>query len=99
MYAEFGEKEKSFSIIKKMVDTVFSYKDGGFPGDEDNGTMASWYVFAVLGFYPTCPGKPEYTVSGPIVKSAILNTKNGKIDILEKIKDKIKVNHFDLVKA
>ena len=98
MYAEFGEKEKSFNIVKAMVDTVFSGEDDGFPGDEDNGTMASWYLFAVLGFYPTCPGKPEFTVSGPIVKSAVLNTPNGKIDILKKIEGKNRLSYFDLVK-
>lgn len=99
MYAEFGEKEKSYNIVKKMVDTVFSYEDAGFPGDEDNGTMACWYMFAVMGFYPTCPGKPEFTVSGPIVKSAILSTPNGKVDLLKKINGKNKVSYFELIKA
>ncbi|MBE5742608.1 MAG: glycoside hydrolase family 92 protein [Clostridiales bacterium] len=97
-YAEFGEKEKTYNIVKKMTDELFSYKDGGFPGDEDNGTMASWYVFAVLGFYPTCPGKLEYAVSGNIVKSAILKTANGDVDIVKKINGVNKINHFDLVK-
>lgn len=98
MYAEFGERKKSFNIVKAMVDTVFSGEDDGFPGDEDNGTMAAWYIFATLGFYPTCPGKPEFTVSGPIVKSAILHTQNGKINLVKKIKDKNRVSYFDLVK-
>ena len=38
----------------------FSADDDGFPGDEDNGTMAAWYIFAVIGIYPLCPGKAEY---------------------------------------
>ena len=98
MFAEFGEKQKSYNIVKTMVDTVFSGEDDGFPGDEDNGTMAAWYIFAVLGFYPTCPGKPEFTVSGAIVKSAKLKTANGKINLVKKIKGKNRVSYFDLVK-
>ena len=97
MYAEFGEPEKSQKIVKEMVEKLFSYKDGGFPGDEDNGTMACWYLFAVLGLYPTCPGKLDFTVSGALVKSAYILTKDGKIDLLAKIKDKLKVNYFDLL--
>ena len=42
----------------------------------DNGTMAAWYLFSALGFYPLCPGKPEYTVSRPYV-SAELTLWNG----------------------
>ena len=97
LYAELGEREKTYSIVKDMVENVFSYEDGGFPGDEDNGTMACWYMFAVLGLYPTCPAKPEYVTYKPLASSAILNTPNGKIDILAKTRDKNKVCHFDLI--
>ena len=31
----------------------------GFPGDEDNGTTAAWYVLSTLGIYDICPGKNE----------------------------------------
>ena len=98
MYAEFGEQEKSKQVVKSMVDTVFSHENGGFPGDEDNGTMACWYLFAVMGFYPTCPGKIDYTVSGALVNSAVLNLNGKKVDLTKKLKGKLKVNHFDLVK-
>ena len=98
MYAEFGEREKSFKIVSEIREKVFSCEDGGFPGDEDNGTTACWYLFATLGFYPTCPGKEEFTVIGSSLKSAILNTSQGKIDILDKIKEKSKVSYFDLLK-
>ena len=98
MYAEFGEQEKSKAIVKSMVDTVFSHFDDGFPGDEDNGTMACWYVFATLGFYPTCPGKLDYTVSGSLLCGAKLVADGKEIDLNERIKGKLKVNHFDLIK-
>ena len=57
LYSYLGEKEKTEYWIEKIVDKLFSYKETGFPGDEDNGTMACWYIFACLGFYPLCPGK------------------------------------------
>ena len=99
LYAEFGDKQKSYKIVKEMIDKVFSYKDGGFPGDEDNGTMACWYLFAVLGFYPMCPGKPEFTVSGSIARSVKLVTPCGKVDLLKKIESKNKISYFDLINA
>ena len=99
LYAEFGEKEKSHQIIKRMVDELFSYEDGGFPGDEDNGTMACWYIFAVLGCYPMCPGKAEFTVSGPIVDSAMLCLNGVKIELTQKLQGKDKVDYFELMGA
>lgn len=62
IYAHFGETEKTDYWVKRMCDEAFSFADDGFPGDEDNGTMAAWYIFAKIGIYPLCPGKAEYIV-------------------------------------
>ncbi len=60
IYAYLGEKEKTNYWVKRLCKEAFSAKDDGFPGDEDNGTMAAWYIFASIGKYPLCPGKNEY---------------------------------------
>ncbi|MBQ7932269.1 MAG: glycoside hydrolase family 92 protein, partial [Clostridia bacterium] len=59
IYAYLGETEKTRYWVHKMALESFSWRDDGFPGDEDNGTTAAWYVFACLGMYPLCPGKAE----------------------------------------
>ena len=59
IYAYLGETEKTRYWVHKMALEAFSWRDDGFPGDEDNGTTAAWYVFACLGMYPLCPGKAE----------------------------------------
>ena len=87
LFAALGDQEKTNYWVKRLALETFSSGNDGYPGDEDNGTTASWYIFAVLGLYPTCPGKPEFTVSGAIVKSAKLKTVNGKINLVKKIKD------------
>lgn len=97
LYAEFGDKEKSYQIAKRMVDEVFSYEDGGFPGDEDNGTMAAWYIFTVLGFYPMCPGKAEFTVIKPMVDKAELFIHGEWVDLLAPQEGKNKVSYDALV--
>ena len=97
MYAEFGEQAKTHAIVKRMTDELFSYEDGGYPGDEDNGTMAAWYIFAALGFYPTCPGKTDFPVSGSLVKSATLVLGDKKVDLTQKIQGKQRVDYFQLI--
>ncbi len=60
IYSALGDVEKTAYWVERLCKEAFSYEDDGFPGDEDNGTTAIWYIFGVLGLYPFCPGKPEY---------------------------------------
>lgn len=70
IYAYFGETEKAYYWVEKMCREAFSYRNDGFPGDEDNGTTSAWYIFSCLGMYPLCPGKPGLVKIPKLVKSA-----------------------------
>lgn len=67
MYTYLGQPEKTEYWLKKICSEGFSWRDDGFPGDEDNGSMAAWYIFSCLGIYPITPGKPVYTNNKPLV--------------------------------
>lgn len=69
IYTYFGKPEKTEYWLKKICSEGFSAEDDGFPGDEDNGTTAAWYIFACLGIYPITPGKPIFTNCDPMVKN------------------------------
>ena len=69
MYAYLGEQGKADYWLDRICKEGFSGNDDGYPGDEDNGTTAAWYVFANIGLYPICPGKAEYTVTKQMVKN------------------------------
>ena len=66
-----GEEEKTIFWIKIICNELFTSEPEGFPGDEDNGTTAVWYIFSCLGLYPLCPGKAEYARSGMTEKIGI----------------------------
>lgn len=83
LYAAVGEQEKTDYWVNKICTELFSAADDGFPGDEDNGTMAAWYVFSTLGFYPLCPGTQAYVHFDPLVKKITMNGKGIK-DLLAK---------------
>ena len=68
IYSAFGEVEKTACWTEKMCREAFSWRDDGFPGDEDNGSMALWYVFSTIGIYPFCPGKKEFVRTKKLVK-------------------------------
>ncbi|RRD94439.1 glycoside hydrolase family 92 protein [Clostridiales bacterium COT073_COT-073] len=77
LYAALGEKEKTEYWIDRLLKEGFSAADDGFPGDEDNGSMAAWVIFAMIGIYPFCVGKDEFIKIKPQVKKVVIHSQEG----------------------
>ena len=60
-----GEEWRTQKTVKELLEKHFTTKPNGIPGNEDTGTMSSWAIFSMMGFYPDCPGVPEYTLTAP----------------------------------
>ena len=51
--------------VNRLLGEYFTTKPDGIPGNDDTGTMSTWAIFNMMGFYPDCPGVPEYTLTTP----------------------------------
>ena len=60
------------------MDLWFTNTPTGICGDEDGGAMSSWLVFSAMGFYPVCPGRPEYALGTPLFDRMEMKLENGK---------------------
>ncbi|MDU2583762.1 MAG: GH92 family glycosyl hydrolase [Anaerococcus prevotii] len=60
LYNLVGKYWKSELIVKTLMRDYFSYNFRGFPGDEDNGSMASWFILSAMGIYPIAPASGFY---------------------------------------
>ena len=60
-----GEEWRTQKLVKELLAKHYTTKPDGLPGNEDTGTMSSWAIFSMMGFYPNCPGVPEYTLTTP----------------------------------
>ncbi len=78
LFSYVGKPEMAQPLIKSLLTECFSAATDGYPGDEDNGSMAGWYIFNSLGFYPVSPGTGEYVIGMPLVKKATLKLSSGK---------------------
>ncbi|MBQ6824325.1 MAG: glycoside hydrolase family 92 protein, partial [Clostridia bacterium] len=78
LFSCMGDRDRTAYWVRKACAELFKAEPQGFPGDEDNGSMAGWYVFSALGFYPVCPGVDEYVIGSPCVKRAVIKLDNGK---------------------
>lgn len=53
-YLILGQEQKFASIIERTM-KYFTINVDGYPGDEDNGSLAAWYILVQIGKYPFCP--------------------------------------------
>jgi predicted alpha-1,2-mannosidase len=63
----------------RKVARLYNNTPAGIPGNDDCGQLASWFVFAALGFYPVNAATGVYVIGSPIVnRAAIRNPGTGK---------------------
>ncbi len=74
MYCFAGRHDDAHRIVVEARDRLFVGSDlgQGYPGDEDNGEMSAWYLFAVLGLYPLVPGSGEFVLTPPLLPRVVL---------------------------
>ncbi|HOP96463.1 MAG TPA: GH92 family glycosyl hydrolase [Verrucomicrobiota bacterium] len=78
LYNYVGQPRKTQSRVRQVMTLLYQPTPDGWCGDEDTGQMSSWYVFSALGFYPVCPGTPEYVIGSPLFDRATIALPNGR---------------------
>jgi predicted alpha-1,2-mannosidase len=61
-----GEEWRTQKLVKEILEKHFTNSPGGIPGNDDTGTMSTWALMNMIGIYPFCPGRPDYTVVTPV---------------------------------
>lgn len=61
-----GEEWRTQKTVKEILDKYYTVQNNGLPGNDDTGTLSTWAMFSMMGFYPDCPGVPEYTLTAPV---------------------------------
>lgn len=67
-----GEEWRTQRLTRDLLAKHFSTQPHGIPGNDDTGTMSAWALFSMMGFYPDCPGVPEYTFTAPVFDRVII---------------------------
>jgi predicted alpha-1,2-mannosidase len=110
LFALAGKPERTRYWTKRVMEELYSPDE--FSGDEDTGAMAAWYLLSAAGFYPVCPGKPEYVLGAPLFEKMTLTlgdgkklvitatqTSKGSVTVDGKAFAKRTISHVELMKA
>lgn len=57
---------------------LYSPTPDGYPGNDDLGTLSSWYVFGALGLYPEVPGVGLLAIGSPLFGHASVALAHGR---------------------
>jgi predicted alpha-1,2-mannosidase len=72
LYAWLGQPHKTQRIVRDALVGLYDTSPGGYPGNDDLGTLSAWYVLAALGLYPAIPGTDTLMLSSPLFPKARL---------------------------
>ncbi|MCD7976913.1 MAG: GH92 family glycosyl hydrolase [Tannerellaceae bacterium] len=61
-----GEEWRTSKIVRQLLKDYYKNAVDGLPGNEDTGTMSTWALFSMMGFYPACPGDVNFVVTSPV---------------------------------
>ena len=93
LFAELGQPWKTEYWTRRVCAEVFNSGVDGFPGDEDNGSMASRFIFSSMGFYPSCPGSDKYILTAPLFEQVNLRLPTGKTFVINTTDNSPKNTH------
>jgi len=83
LYNYAGQPWKTQYWIRQVMERLYKPTPDGYCGDEDNGQTSAWYVFSAMGFYPVCPGTPQYVFGTPLFSKLTMTLEDGKKMVIE----------------
>ncbi len=83
LYDYAGQPWKAQQHLREVMDKLYKSDENGYPGDEDEGQMSSWYVLSAMGIYSVCPGTDQYVIGSPEFSKVTITMENGKKFIID----------------
>ncbi len=74
---------KTQQRVRSVMGRLYDASETGYPGDEDQGGLSSWYVLSALGIYSVCPGTDQYVIGSPLFEKATIQLENGNTFVIE----------------
>ncbi len=81
IYAWLGAPEKTQTVVRRALVTLFDAAPTGFPGNDDMGQMSAWYVLGALGLSPVIPGTDILALGTPLFPRVEVRRPRGTITI------------------
>lgn len=82
LFNEVGRPDRAQHWVREIMKTRYGPLADGIPGNDDLGTMSSWFVFSSSGIYPIA-GTTRYYIGSPLFTKTTYLLANGKTLVIE----------------
>lgn len=72
-----GRRDLTQKWVRRILETKYADDYVGVDGNDDGGTLSSWYVLSALGIYPIA-GTVTYELGIPLFDEAVVDIGDGK---------------------
>jgi predicted alpha-1,2-mannosidase len=81
IYDWLGAPYKTEQVMRRALLTLYPDTPDGLPGNDDLGTMSSWYVLGALGVYPQIPGTDILAIGSPLFPKLTVHLAHGLLTV------------------
>jgi len=74
-----GAPWRTQDVVRRIMLQLYDTTPGGLPGNDDEGAMSSWEVFAMMGIFPEIPGVGGFVIGSPLFSSVTMTTESGHV--------------------
>lgn len=78
LYNYSGEPWKTQERARQVCEQLYKPGPGGLCGNEDMGSLSSWYALSSMGIYAVTPGIPVYNIGSPMFEKAVIHLPGNK---------------------
>ncbi len=84
LYIHAGRADKTQERVREIMQKEYRTGRAGLPGNDDAGTMSSWFVWNAIGIYPNA-GQDFYYIVSPIFTRSTIDLGNNRKFIIEAV--------------
>lgn len=77
LYIDAGLPDRTAERVRHILKSQYNTSRAGLPGNDDAGTMSSWYVWSSVGLYPVA-GQAWYYIGSPLFTRTVIHLEGGK---------------------
>ncbi len=82
LYDWLGQPYRTQDAVRRAL-RLYDTSPSGYPGNDDLGTLSSWYVFGALGLYPAVPGAGMLAIGSPLFSRASIALSHGRRIVID----------------
>ncbi|MCC6157731.1 MAG: GH92 family glycosyl hydrolase [Deltaproteobacteria bacterium] len=82
LFNRFGRPDLTQTWVRWIMENKYDDTPDGLDGNDDAGTLSTWYVWSAIGLYPLDPCSGNYELGTPLFPRAVLHLPDGDLVIV-----------------